>query len=644
MAPELPSIYLLKAHFSLLDLQELSKEIGVVFKTREADLFLAHEKLKNATRVQFELRAIGVRTEEVNKRKKDKQPSSEKWQKVEKNRNGDDVIDLDSSTESDSDSGTEAAGNSRSSSRNASRSSSPPSGTPVTAAGLRRSKEDTIKVLRLDWYYDSVRAGTVLPIDQYMIYEGRPVSPPQASLTDRNKGQEAFNVLPKSNAASGSSGNRYKSVHSRSQGNQSTRNQTPHLIHETTSDHEDNASLPPLPEFSKSSYSCQRPTPRLTKNDDFIAQLTIIEHARHLTEDDNKTSVYSARSYSTAIAAIAAYPYTLKTGQEIRRLKGIGEKTQHIFEEWKEYGYIQEVDRILKDERLNALHTFWNIYDVGPKTARDWYDKKGWRDLEDVKEAFSSLPRGQQLGTKYYEEFEERIPRSEAERIGAIVLEHANELRPGFQMVICGGYRRGKPNCGDVDVILTHPDEKATYYFVKTLLDSLEVWYDEEDVKHGYITQTLKFSTANSKRNQATLAYKKPIPDPSEPRSGFDTLDTMLVAWQDQEWPTKAEDLKADPNAINPNIHRRVDIIITPWKTAGCAIIGWSGGTMFERDLRRYCRKKLNYKFDSSGVRSTVDRTWIDLEAGADDLLSKEKKVFEGLRLTWREPTERCTG
>jgi DNA polymerase IV len=31
------------------------------------------------------------------------------------------------------------------------------------------------------------------------------------------------------------------------------------------------------------------------------------------------------------------------------------------------------------------------------------------------------------------------------------------------------------------------------------------------------------------------------------------------------------------------------------------------------------------------------------LEKGGDDLLDKEKKVFAGLDLEWREPTERCT-
>lgn len=117
------------------------------------------------------------------------------------------------------------------------------------------------------------------------------------------------------------------------------------------------------------------------------------------------------------------------------------------------------------------------------------------------------------------------------------------------------------------------------------------------------------------------------------------------MVWQDPEWPTKQSDLRDNPNMKNPNIHRRVDIIISPWKTAGCAVLGWSGGTTFQRDIRSYCRHAKNWKFDSSGIRSRVDGSWVDLERDeSGDMVAKEKRVFQGLGLEYREPWERCTG
>jgi len=45
-------------------------------------------------------------------------------------------------------------------------------------------------------------------------------------------------------------------------------------------------------------------------------------------------------------------------------------------------------------------------------------------------------------------------------------------------------------------------------------------------------------------------------------------------------------------------------------------------------------------------VRSREDGHWVDLEKPDDtlDLVVKEKRVFEGLGIEYREPSLRCTG
>lgn len=243
-----------------------------------------------------------------------------------------------------------------------------------------------------------------------------------------------------------------------------------------------------------------------------------------------------------------------------------------------------------------------------------------------------TIHRNQQIGVKYYDEFNHiKIPRAEVKHIGDVTLAHANQLRPGFQLVICGGYRRGKLMSGDVDVMLSHPDEEATEGLIHELLDSLE--------QAGYLTHRLDVSDRNSRKGQEPAL----VGGSRGAGSGFDSLDKGLVVWQDPNWPSKEEDLKADPKAKNPNPHRRVDILVSPWKTAGCAVLGWTGGTMFERDLRLYCREELGLRFDSSGIRRRNDGAWLDLEEGGKDMVEKERMVFAGLKIPWREPTERYT-
>lgn len=248
----------------------------------------------------------------------------------------------------------------------------------------------------------------------------------------------------------------------------------------------------------------------------------------------------------------------------------------------------------------------------------------GWRDLDDVVEyGWSSLSRVQQIGVKFYDEFQLKIPRQETEAIASVILAHAHRVDPGFQMVIVGSYRRGKPASGDVDVVLSHPDETQTLDIIEKLVSSLE--------KSSFITHTLSVWTKNSERGQAPVAWKG---EGRPAGSGFDTLDKAMVVWQNPE--------------DHDGPHRRVDIIISPWKTAGCAILGWSGETTFQRDLRRYCKAKMGFKFDSSGVRNRADGSWVDLESSergpAPDMETAERRVFEGLDLEWRPPAERCTG
>ncbi len=286
------------------------------------------------------------------------------------------------------------------------------------------------------------------------------------------------------------------------------------------------------------------------------------------------------------------------------------------------------------DPKLSVLKQFAEVWGVGDTTANEFY-RKGYRDLSDVvAHEWSLLSRMQQIGVKYFDELQSRIPRAEVEAIGSVILAHANKLRPGYQMVIVGGYRRGKELSGDVDVIVSHSEEWATRAFIKDLVVSLE--------NGNFITHTVMLSTKNSEREQAPVSWKG---NEKRAGSGFDTLDKALVVWQDPDW-TPAEG-KGGAGTTNPNPHRQVDIIVSPWKTVGCAVLGWTSGTTFQRDLRRYCKAERSLKFDSSGIRSRMDVSWVDLEDGgqgmAPDMLTAERRAYAGLGLEWIPPMLRNT-
>lgn len=159
---------------------------------------------------------------------------------------------------------------------------------------------------------------------------------------------------------------------------------------------------------------------------------------------------------------------------EVGRLPGCGEKIALLYAEFEDTGQLREIQDADTNEKISAIKTFYNIWGVSANTANEFY-KKGWRDLYDVIEhGWGSLTRSQQIGVKYYNEFLEKIPRPEIDFIANAVLDHANKICQGFQLTIVGGYRRGKMMSGDVDLMLSHPDEQATGNLIVKLVTSLE--------------------------------------------------------------------------------------------------------------------------------------------------------------------------
>lgn len=49
----------------------------------------------------------------------------------------------------------------------------------------------------------------------------------------------------------------------------------------------------------------------------------------------------------------------------------------------------------------------------------------------------------------------------------------ALSLVPGLDVEVCGSYRRGKETCGDVDVLISHPDGRGHRGLFKPLLQKL---------------------------------------------------------------------------------------------------------------------------------------------------------------------------
>lgn len=600
-----PPIFVLPTHLSLEELHSveerlLSRGARLTYDATEAALFLGN--LSQKKRTALELRSRGVWTEEVH-------PHPRKRRRIER----------------DDDS---------------------PGNKKLDPADLSETEEGEgyIKVVKLDWLDKSIEAGKSLSLHPFLVYQARKI-PPQSDTT-KPKALDTSQIMRRAREDAASHPDpttRKASRHPRGPDGTSSQ-RPPKLYRQTTSEHDEPVPLNPVPDWVKNNviYACMRSAPLHPPNESFMNQLIKIRKIRELTLDE-----IGVRAYSTSIAAIAAYPYAFRSPSEVLTVPGCEAKIANLFAEFQDSqtGTVEAAAALDNDPVLRVLAEFNRIWGVGAKTARDFYYRHHWRDLDDIVEhGWNNLSRVQQIGVKFFDEFLEGIPRPETEGIAATIARHAKAVRPnadydghGIESVIVGGYRRGKELSGDVDLILSHRDESVTKNLVVDVVASLEA--------EGWITHTLALYLTSSARDQQTLPFRGDVGT----QRHFDSLDKALVVWQDPNFSIPHDDTQSQPDEAgsrrkNPNPHRRVDIIISPWRTVGCAVLGWSGDTTFERDLRRFAKKRHGWKFDSSGVRErTSGGRVIDLEREGRTWEERERLVLEGIGVGWREPVERCT-
>ncbi|KAF1481449.1 DNA polymerase lambda, partial [Pygoscelis antarcticus] len=178
---------------------------------------------------------------------------------------------------------------------------------------------------------------------------------------------------------------------------------------------------------------------------------------------------WRALGYSKAINALKSYHKQVTSYQEACKIPGIGKRMAEKILEILESGHLRKLDHV--SESVPVLELFSNIWGAGVKTAQMWY-QQGFRTLDDIRTK-ATLTSQQAVGLKHYTDFLERMPREEAAEIEQTVRQAALALKPGLVCVACGSYRRGKPTCGDVDVLVTHPDGQSHRGVFSKLLDSL---------------------------------------------------------------------------------------------------------------------------------------------------------------------------
>jgi len=164
------------------------------------------------------------------------------------------------------------------------------------------------------------------------------------------------------------------------------------------------------------------------------------------------SGTFKARSYDAAIKLIEALP-AIRVPTDVPT-SGIGKDMRARILQIITTGAPLTIDPATR-EKATAMKIFSGIYGVGPKKAQELL-AAGYRTLEGIRAAVTStklkLNKNQLVGLKYYEDINSRIPRAEMDAHSATLMA---ALPKGLQGVLVGSYRRGRPDSGDIDILVT---------------------------------------------------------------------------------------------------------------------------------------------------------------------------------------------
>ncbi|KAJ6631595.1 hypothetical protein B0H10DRAFT_1772340 [Mycena sp. CBHHK59/15] len=371
-----------------------------------------------------------------------------------------------------------------------------------------------------------------------------------------------------------------------------------------------------------SRYACLRLCPLVCPNQGLVQQLGILRRSRELEGKDT-----SALSYERAISV--SYPYALTTSRmaEVSSLPHIGDKILSKVAEYVTEGKIGESQTIEASSRFRSLSAFSSVYGIGPTTARKLYDS-GLRSIDDLEEYYDKHPvtarhagesklstRAPVLSIKaalaLRVDLDQKIPRAEVDLMHEIVMAELEKLHPGCLSTVVGGYRRGKSESNDVDIVITHPKLVSGSNQIKNLGEKLvNRLYD-----CGLITHVMHLS-------------------------GFHVPDALRISHWDSLEKALAVFILPPGRSVTPfqRVHRRLDLIFAAPEAYWTAVTGWTGSKMFERDLRLWA------KVERQALHSLV---YFPAKATTRRRDSKpffprsEKDVFDILGLEWIDPTMR---
>ncbi|KAJ8773827.1 hypothetical protein K2173_008290 [Erythroxylum novogranatense] len=319
-------------------------------------------------------------------------------------------------------------------------------------------------------------------------------------------------------------------------------------------------------------------------------------------------------SYYKAIPVIEKVPFKIESSEQVKGLPGIGKSLQDHIQEIVTTGKLSKLEHFETDEKVCTLNLFGEVWGIGPATALKLYEK-GYRTLDDLKNE-DSLTHAQKVGLKYFNDIKTRIPRNEVQEMEQLLQKVGEEILPGVVIVCGGSYRRGKASCGDMDIVITHPDGKRLSLSLVLPLDMLFSTCSHKGFLLKYVNR-LK----DMKFLREDLIFSTHSEEGTD--SGVDTYFGLCT------YPGR-------------ELRHRIDFKVYPRDIYAFGLIAWTGNDVLNRRLRLLAQSK-GFRLDDTGLFPKTQSSGgkRGSEGSASLKFDAEKEVFDFLDFPWLEPHER---
>lgn len=309
----------------------------------------------------------------------------------------------------------------------------------------------------------------------------------------------------------------------------------------------------------------------------------------------DKADIYRLRQINNVIRILKNYPDIIRSGDQLKDIKGIGKGTMARIDEILKNGFLSEIKSKHKvyEKNINELE---NVLGVGRKKAYELIKKHNIKSVNELKKAVKEdkidVSHKIKLGIKYYEKYQERVPREEIDIINKYLKETIPRIDKDLIYMICGSYRRGKSTSHDIDVLLVHKKVKTKRQLQKLSPNYLHKVVDYlrkdkfllDDIDLNYIVKYMGFCKCG----------KNPV--------------------------------------------RRIDIMYFPYDSYYPALLHLTGSGEFNRKMREVA-KVLGYMLNQYGLYKVEEDD--DKKRYIKIKVKSEKDIFDKLNMEYLEPDER---